>query len=88
MFSLSFPSKARLTAQVVYNPNPALSLSWLTVGWATNRFYTATNMKAPNWQFFTNIVSPPQAGPPFLKQFTVPLNSSRFYRVDIVAPPQ
>jgi len=80
--------QAKLTATLVNNPNPALSLSWLTVGWATNRFYTTTNMRSPNWTFFTNIVSPPQAGPPFMKQMIVPLNSSRFYRVDVVAPPQ
>ena len=79
---------ARLNAKIVSNPNPMLSLSWLSVGWATNRVYTATNIKAPSWQFFTNIVSPPQAGPPFTLEYIVPLNSSRFYRVDIVAPPQ
>jgi len=80
--------QARLTAKVVNNPNPALSLSWLTVGWATNRVYTTTNMRAPNWQFLTNVVSPPQAGPPFLKELIVPLSSSRFYRVDVVVPPK
>lgn len=80
--------QAKLTAKVVNNPNPALSLSWLTVGWATNRFYTTTNMRVPNWTFFTNIISPPQAGPPFMKELILPLNSSRFYRVDVVTPPQ
>jgi hypothetical protein len=78
--------QARLSAKLVNNPNPALALSWTTVGWATNRFYTTTNVKAPNWQFFTNIVSPPQSGPPFTKEFIVPLSSSRFYRVDVIVP--
>lgn len=80
--------QARLTAKLVNTPTPALSLSWTTVGWATNRFYTATNMRSPSWQFYTNIISPPQYGPPFTKEFIVPLSSSRFYKVDVIAPQQ
>jgi hypothetical protein len=85
---VSLLARAQLTATIVNNPNPMLSLSWLTTGWATNRVYVKTNVKSGTWQLQTNIVSPPQAGPPFTLEYIVPLNSSRFYRVDVVVPPQ
>ena len=85
---ISLLARAQLNAKIISNPNPMLSRSWLTTGWATNRVYVRTNVKSVTWQLQTNIVSPPQGGPPFTLEYIVPLGSSRFYRVDVVTPPQ